>query len=163
MRNDGLIGARAMSVGAALAVLAALFVVPTAGSAIGRSGTTNQMPKVTVGIIAVDPSGQAMYAKARGMFAKHGLDVEVKKFADGTQVGQALGRGEIQFAGMPPPTLAQRKAVGLPIRAVAGGAIYRPGVPTTRVVASPRSTIRRARDLVGKQINVDFETSIAHI
>jgi NitT/TauT family transport system substrate-binding protein len=156
-------GSKAALVCGILGLLAALLLVPTAGSATRARSDAAQLPRVAVGIIPVDPAGQAMYAEARDLFRKHGLDVEVKTYLSGDQVRFALGRGEIQLAAMPPPTLAQAQTIGAPLRAIAGGAIYRPGVPTTMVVAAPGKAITRARDLVGKQVNVDFERSIAHL
>jgi NitT/TauT family transport system substrate-binding protein len=156
-------GSRAAIVCRVVGLLATLLLVPTAGSATAARTESAQLPKIAVGIIAVDPAGQAMYAKARGLFRKHDLDVTVRTYLDGNQVRNALARGEVQLAAMPPPTLAQAQTNGAPLRAIAGGAVYRPGVPTTMVVAAPRKAITRARDLIGKQVSIDFETSVAHL
>jgi NitT/TauT family transport system substrate-binding protein len=140
-------------------VLVGLVVTPTAGSTTGR---TEQLRKVTVAIIAVDPTAQVMYAKHRGIFRKHGIDAQIKIVAP-AQTGPALASGEAQFAAMPAGTLAQQKSRGAPIKAIAGGALYRPKTATTVLLAAPGSGIRTARDLVGKRVGLDSPFSIAHV
>ncbi len=49
-------------------VLVALLLVPTAGSAKRQQ----QLRKITIAMIAVDPTAQAMYAKHRAIFRKYG-------------------------------------------------------------------------------------------
>jgi NitT/TauT family transport system substrate-binding protein len=140
-------------------LLAALFVIPTAGSAIADT----QLDKVAIAVIAVDPAGQVMYAKDRGFFRKHGIDAEIKIVADGTQTVPALLSGQVQFTGVPSATLGILKTNNAPVKAVAAGALYRPHIPTTGVYVAPGERISRARGLIGKRVNVDFLNSIAHL
>jgi NitT/TauT family transport system substrate-binding protein len=142
-----------------VALLVALLVVPTAGSAT----TDAQLDEVAIAVIPVDPAAQVMYAKDRGFFRKHGIDAEIRIVADGTQTVPALLSGQVQFTGVPSPTLAILKTNNAPVKAVAAGAIYRPHVPTSGVYVTPRSRVSRARGLVGKRVNVDFLNSIAHL
>jgi NitT/TauT family transport system substrate-binding protein len=145
-----------------LCLLGALLVVSTAGSATANTRGA-QLDEVTIAIIAVDPAAQIMYAKDRGFFRKHGIDAEIKIVADGTQTVPALLSGQAQFTGVPTAALAQLKSNNAPVKLVAAGALYRPGLPTSGVFAAPGKRISRARDLVGKRVNVDFRNSIAHI
>ncbi|MGH3079310.1 MAG: ABC transporter substrate-binding protein [Gaiellaceae bacterium] len=145
-----------------LCLLGALLVVSTAGSATANTRGA-QLDKVTIAIIPVDPAAQIMYAKDRGFFRKHGIDAEIKIVADGTQTVPALLSGQAQFTGVPTGALAQLKSNNAPVRLVAAGALYRPRLPTSGVFVAPGKRITRARDLVGKRINVDFRNSIAHI
>jgi NitT/TauT family transport system substrate-binding protein len=144
---------------ALLGVLVGLAATPTAGSA---TGGTEQLRKVTVAIIVVDPTAQVLYAKHRGIFRKHGIDAQIKIVAP-AQAGPALASGEAQFGAMPAGTLAQQKSRGAPIKAIAGGALYRPTTATTVLLAAPGSGIRTARDLVGKRVGLDSPFSIAHV
>jgi NitT/TauT family transport system substrate-binding protein len=121
-----------------------------------------QLRKVTIAIIAIDPTAQVMYAKHRGMFRKQGIDAEIK-IVGPAQAGPALISGEAQFAAMPAATLAQQKSRGAPLKAVAGAALYRPKRATTVLVAAPGQRIRTARDLVGKRVGLDSPFSIAHV
>ena len=144
-------------------LLVGLLAVPMASSATSTAGDAQQLRKVRVAIIAVDATGQAMFAKHRGFFAKQGLDVELMVVADGTLSVPAVLSGEAQFAGVPVAALAQLRSRNAPVKAVAGGALYEPKIPTTVLMAAPGKRISRARDLVGKSIGVDFLNSIAHI
>ena len=142
-----------------LGVLVTLLLVPTAGSA---TRDKQQLRKITIAMIAVDPTAQAMYAKHRAIFRKYGIDAEIKIVAP-AQTGPALTSGDAQFGPIPVGTLAQVKSKGAPLKAVAGGALYRPSTATSIVVAAPGSGIRSARDLAGKRIAFDSPFSIAHV
>jgi NitT/TauT family transport system substrate-binding protein len=148
---------------ARMGLVAALLALVVGGSAAAAPEDGQQLRKVTVAIIALDATGQAFYAKHRGFFERQGLDVEIKIVADGTQTVPALLSGQAQFTAMPVPGLAALKSNGGPVRGVAGGAVYDPGTLTTVLVAAPGEQIRRARDLVGKRIAIDFRNSIAHV
>jgi NitT/TauT family transport system substrate-binding protein len=144
-------------------LLLALLAVPLARSATSEGRDGQQLRKVKVAIIAVDATAQVMYAKHRGFFAKQGIDAEITVVGDGTLTVAAVLAGEAQFAGIPIGGLAILKSRNAPVKAVAGGALYEPKVPTTVLVAAPGKRFSRARDLVGKRIGVDFLNSIAHI
>lgn len=140
-----------------------LLVLATCVSASAAPGDGEQLHKVKIAIIGVDATAQVMYAKHRGFFRRQGIDAEIIVVADGTLTVPAVLSGEAQFAGLPAAGLATLKSNNAPVRAVAGGALYRPKVPTTVLVAAPGARISRARDLRDKRIGVDFLNSIAHI
>jgi NitT/TauT family transport system substrate-binding protein len=143
-----------------LGTLAALVVATSASAAPASEG---QLTKVKIAIIAVDATGQVMYAKDRGFFRKQGIDAEILVVADGTQTVPAVLSGQAQFAGIPTPALAILKSNNAPVKAVAGGAVYEPGTTNTVLVAAPGKRITRARDLSGKRVGLDFLNSVAHI
>jgi NitT/TauT family transport system substrate-binding protein len=155
-------GMRRVLVGGVLGAFA-LLLVPAAGWSTHSGQNATRLTKVTVALIPVDPAAQPMYAKDRGFFKNHELDVTIAKFKTGDLVGAALASGQAQFSVTPVGLLAQRMAVGAPIRGVAAGSIYRPGSPTTLLVAAPGKRITRARDLVGKKVLIDFKGSPAHL
>lgn len=132
------------------------------GSAAAAPRDGEQLREITVAIIAVDGTAQAMYALDKGFFRKHGLDAEIMLVADGPAVQVAMASGKAQFAAVPAANLAKLKSLNVPYRAVAGGGLYEPGVPTVALVAAPGKRVRRARDLVGKRVIVDFPSSIGH-
>jgi NitT/TauT family transport system substrate-binding protein len=145
-----------------VAILGVLVGVTATGTAGSASGKTQQLRKITIAMIAVDATAQALYAKHRGIFRKHGIDAEIKLVAP-AQTGPAIASGEAQFGAMPAGTLAQVKSKGAPFKAIAGGALYRPNKATTVLLAAPGSAIRSARDLVGKRVGLDSPFSIAHV
>jgi NitT/TauT family transport system substrate-binding protein len=143
-----------------ICLLVTLLVVPLASSA---TADALELRKIKVAIIAVDATAQVMYAKHRGFFAKQGIDAELTVVGDGTLTVAAVLAGEAQFAGIPVAALGILKSRNAPVKAVAGGSVYEPKIPTTVLMAAPGKRISRARDLVGKRIGVDFLNSIAHI
>jgi len=147
---------------AVVAVLVTAGIVASAGISSSSAGQTRPLTKITIALIAADPTAQVMYAKHRGFFRKQGIDAELK-IVGPAQTGPALISGEAQFAPMPTGTLAQVKSKGAPFKAVAGGALYEPRHATSVLVAAPGQRITRARDLVGKRVGLDSPFSIAHV
>lgn len=122
-------------------VLAALLAVPAGSSAPSAARDGQQLRKVKIAIIAVDATAQVMYAKHRGFFAKQGIDAELTVVGDGTLTVAAVLAGEAQFAGIPVGGLAVLRSRNAPVKAVAGGSVYEPRVPTTVLVAAPGKRI----------------------
>ena len=120
-------------------LLGTLLAVPTATSATSAARHGQQLTKVKIAIIAVDATAQVMYAKHRGFFAKQGIDAEITVVGDGTLTVAAVLAGEAQFAGIPVGALAILKSRNAPVKAVAGGSVYEPKVPTTVLAAAPGS------------------------
>ena len=146
------------------AVTCAVVLLGSAGgSASASPGGDAQLRQIKIAIIGVDATGQVMYAKHRGFFRRQGIEAEIQVLADGTLTVPAVLSGQVQFAGIPTPGLATLRSNNAPVRAVAGGALYQPGIATTVLVAAPGKRFTRARDLRGKTIGVDFLNSIAHI
>ncbi len=141
----------------------ALLAVPLGSSATTETRNGLQLRKVEIAIIATDATAQVMYAKHRGFFQKQGIDAEITVVGDGTLTVAAVLAGEVQFAGIPVGALAILKSRNAPVKAVAGGSVYEPKVPTTVLAAAPGKRINRARDLVGKQIGLDSLNNISHI
>ena len=154
---------RALTRAAGLGVLVSLAVVTNAGAAPSSESQAPPLTKVKIAIIAVDATGQVMYARERGFFRKQGIDAEIVVVADGTLTVPAVLSGQAQFAAVPVPTVAILKSNKAPVKAVAAGAVYEPGTTTSVLVAAPGKRVTRARDLVGKRVGVDFLNSIAHI
>ena len=119
----------------------ALLAVPLASSATSETRDGLQLRKVKIAIIATDATAQVMYAKHRGFFAKQGIDAEITVVGDGTLTVAAVLAGEAQFAGIPVGALAILKSRNAPVKAVAGGSVYDPNVPTTVLAAAPGKRI----------------------
>ena len=105
-----------------------------------------------------------MYAKDRGFFRKQGLNVKIKVLTDPTQTAAAVLR-QCSVFGSQRRRPREHKVHDLPVRVVAGGALFDPGADTktSALVAMPAKKITSARDLVGKRIAIDQENTIAHI
>jgi NitT/TauT family transport system substrate-binding protein len=149
----------------AIQLLCALVValVPTGAAASSAAGGGVALTPVKIAVLPVEPTAQAAYAKARGLFAKQGIDAEIKVLADPTQIVAAVLSGDVQFSSLSIGGLAVLKSRGAPVKLVAAGALYRRAAPTSAVVAAPGKRITRARDLVGKRIAIDVKNTIGHI
>ncbi len=139
-----------------LVAVAAVVATPAAGRAV-------QLTPVKIAMLPVEPVGQSLYAKHRGMFRKQGVDAKLAILADPSQIVAALLSGEAQFMATHVGGAASLKSKGAPVRVVAAGATYNPKAPNSALVTARGKTITRARDLVGKTIAIDFPNTIAHL
>ncbi|AWK86561.1 ABC transporter substrate-binding protein [Azospirillum thermophilum] len=55
------------------------------------------LEKASVGVLALSSSGPIFIAKAKGYFAREGLDVELKMFTSAQQVPVAVASGDVDF------------------------------------------------------------------
>lgn len=108
-----LLGAGA-GVAGALAATACAPLAPAPPAAAPSSATIAQgaavgplpgieKPKITVGFIPITCSSPIVNAKALGIYAKHGLDVTLKKFSGWAEVWAAYATGEIDASHMLAP------------------------------------------------------------
>jgi NitT/TauT family transport system substrate-binding protein len=125
--------------------------------------TAGDLDHVTVAVIPVEPTAQAVYADARGFFRKQGIDAKIVALADPNAIAAAIASGDAQFAAFNIGGLALARSRGFPAKLVAAGAVYRPSVPTAVLVSAPGKRFARPRDLVGKRIGADQRNSIAQV
>ena len=144
-----------------LAVLAFLTVAGVA--ATPAAGRSFEVTPVKIAILALEPTAQAMYAKHRAMFRKQGIDARLTILSEPSQTVAALLSGDVQFASTHVGLVAALKSKGAPVKVVAAGATYDPKHPTSELVAARGKTFRSARDLVGKTIAIDGQSTIAHL
>jgi NitT/TauT family transport system substrate-binding protein len=147
-------------IGAVLVLAAAL---AAAAGVTTQRAESRPRATVVIGYLAVEPTMQAAYADARGFFARHGIDAELKPFTDPSLIPAAVLSGDVTFSAFNIGGLANLKASGAPVKLVASGALYRPNAPTTSLLVARGRTITRARQLVGKKIGIDVKTGIAAI
>ncbi|HTO60902.1 MAG TPA: ABC transporter substrate-binding protein [Bradyrhizobium sp.] len=135
-------------IGATLALLIALALVPGAASAdtlrIGKAGRTAfSFVPVEVGIAA-------------GIFKKHGLDLEVSSFGGDAKVQQAMAANSIDIGLGSGPGLAFI-AKGSPVKGVAGMA----GPPLLfALVVRNDGSVKSIDDLKGKKIGISTVGSV---
>lgn len=153
---------RAFVVATLMCVLAVL-AIPSSGTATARDGRGAPLTPVTVAVLPLEPAALAMYAKHRGYFVRQGIDARIRILLDPAQIVAAVLSGDAQFVGSTTGALAILRSRGAPVRLVAAGALYRPKVPTTALVAAPGRRIARAQDLVGRRIAIDAPNTLAHV
>ena len=147
-----------------LGLIAVLVLGVTGGGASAMSAQGGADPTiVNVAVLPIEPTAQAFYAKHRGFFLREGIDARITVLADPSQIAAAVLSGDAQFSSFSTGGLAILKSRGAPVRLVAAGAIYRPGVPTSALVAGPGKRITRPQDLVGKLVAIDAQNTLAHV
>lgn len=128
---------------------------PDSGTAGGDDGATSaELTTIDVGYIA-DFNGASLVAIAdeQGLFAEHGLEVELAEFTNGPLQVQALGTADLDFGYLGPG------AMWLPASGQAQVVAINATGNADRVLAHPDSGIASLEDLAGKKIAVAEGTS----
>jgi NitT/TauT family transport system substrate-binding protein len=128
---------------AAAALLAAMLAAAPA-SAAGK--------KLVLAIPGIPPIYSvtiAYVAEKQGFFKKHGADVEIKPFDNGTAAARAVVAGDIDMAWSPtPPVIVQVSNAGVPLVGVYG-------MPNPDWVLGSIDPGKTCKDLVGQDVGVD--------
>ncbi|MFZ1066855.1 MAG: ABC transporter substrate-binding protein, partial [Pseudolabrys sp.] len=107
---------RTMTLMAGGVLLAALLGVGVPAAAQGK--------KIVVAIPGIPPIYSvtiAFVAEKQGFFKKHGVDVEIRPFDNGTAAARAVVAGDIDMAWSPtPPVINQVSNADVPLAAVYG-------------------------------------------
>jgi len=126
------------------AVLAALLMAASPAAAQGK--------KIVLAIPGIPPIFSvtiAFVAEKQGFFKKHGADVEIRSFDNGTAAARAVVGGDIDLAWSPtPPVINQVSNADVPLVA-----LY--GMPNPDWVIGTTEDGKTCKDLVGQDIGVD--------
>src|SRR5690242_7277757 len=91
----------------------------------------------------------AYVAEAQGFFKKHGANVEIRPFDNGTAAARAVVAGDIDMAWSPtPPVINQVSNADVPLTAVYG-------MPNPDWVIGTTDEGKTCKDLVGQDVGVD--------
>src|SRR5215469_189712 len=111
-----------------------------------------QGKKIVVAIPGVPPIYSvtiAFVAEKQGFFKKHGVDVEIRPFDNGTAAARAVVAGDIDMAWSPtPPVINQVSNADVPLVAVYG-------MPNPDWVIGTTETGKTCKDIVGQDVGVD--------
>src|SRR6476469_9868357 len=131
-----------------LAASAALLAATLAGTAPAAA----QGKKIVVAIPGIPPIYSVMIAyvaEKQGFFKKHGVDVEIRPFDNGTAAARAVVAGDIDMAWSPKqPVINQVSNADVPLVAVYG-------MPNPDWVIGTTETGKKCEDLSGQDIGVD--------
>ena len=126
------------------AVLAALL--------IGAGPASAQAKKVVIATPGIPPIFSvmiALVAEKQGFFKKHGVDVEIRPFDNGTAAARAVVAGDIDLAWSPtPPVIVQISNADVPLVA-----LY--GMPNPDWVLGTTDAGKTCKDMVGQDVAVD--------
>ena len=108
--------------------------------------------KIVVAIPGIPPIYSvtiAFVAEKQGFFKKHGADVEIKPFDNGTAAARAVVAGDIDMAWSPtPPVIVQVSNADVPLVGVYG-------MPNPDWVLGSIEPNKTCKDLVGQDVGVD--------
>jgi NitT/TauT family transport system substrate-binding protein len=133
------------------------FTLVTGGALVaallmGAAPASAQNKKVTVAIPGIPPIFSVMIAyvaEKQGFFKKHGADVEIRPFDNGTAAARAVVAGDVDVAWSPtPPVINQVSNAGVPLVA-----IY--GMPNPDWVIGTTEQGKTCKDIVGQDVGVD--------
>ena len=120
--------------------------------ALAASPASAQGKKVVVAIPGIPPIYSvtiAYVAEKQGFFKKHGANVEIKPFDNGTAAARAVVAGDIDMAWSPtPPVINQVSNADVPLVAVYG-------MPNPDWVIGTTDAGKTCKDLVGQDVGVD--------
>jgi NitT/TauT family transport system substrate-binding protein len=124
-----------------------------AGFVVGALAPAVQaQTKITVGYGIASDFLAVLTARDEGIFAKHGLDVEMTAFTNGGLTPQALMSGAAQIAFNTGPVLVLAKDGGLDLVAFAGLSRIQKTNPHSALVTRAGFTVTKPTDLIGKRI-----------
>jgi NitT/TauT family transport system substrate-binding protein len=127
------------------------FAVAAVLPAFGHAAETT---KIVLGYGLTSDYLPAYIAKENGIFAKHGLDVDMKAVTSSSLAPPALVSNSLQISQATPPNLLLANDGGMDLVSVAGVARLTAAHPHTSLVTHPGFTITTAKDLIGKKIAV---------
>jgi NitT/TauT family transport system substrate-binding protein len=123
------------------------------------AGTAAAQTKVRLGYMPIAEETPKFVASERGIFKKHGLDVEMVRFESGPDMGTALLGGSIQIGMIGTPGLINAAIAGRPLVAIVDNGSNKMGADGfeyyTGLVVLEGSPIRNIGDLKGKKIAVN--------
>lgn len=140
---------------AAGAALSAVNVIPRRAAA--------QNSKLRVAGIPIDVGAGSYYALEQGLFAKHGLDVDVITLANGAVVAAAVAGGSLDIGDGNTVAIATAHERGIPFKLIAPSGAFDSKDPTDGIVVLQSSPYKTAKDLVGKIIAVNALRNIAEV
>ncbi|HEY1506981.1 MAG TPA: ABC transporter substrate-binding protein [Stellaceae bacterium] len=108
--------------------------------------------KITVGYGIASDFLAVLTARDEGIFAKHGLEVEMTAFTNGGLTPQALVSGAAQIAFNTGPVLVLSKDGGLDLVVFAGLSRIQKINPHSALVTRQGVTVTKPTDLIGKRI-----------
>ena len=114
-----------------------------------------------VGIIPIEPTCSAYYAKENGFYEKAGLDVEITAGASTPALAAAVVAGTYDIAYSTVSTLATAHARGIPFVIIAPAGVINGSKAIGGIVVAETSTIKTAKDFNGKTFGTSGLNTLA--
>lgn len=143
------------------AAIAAAGLVAVAVASCGGGGdeadSSGGVTTVKLGYVPYADDAPAFLAQEKGIFRKHGLNVEFVPAANPTAIVAAMLSGQQQFGFITDPVLINVNTKGTPLKCVAPVVGRQPSDPKrdgTTLIAAKDSGIKTVKDLAGKKVAV---------
>ncbi|KUL37205.1 ABC transporter substrate-binding protein [Streptomyces regalis] len=122
-------------------------------SASSGGGTT----QVKVGVIPIVDVTPLYLGQKKGFFTKHGIDLKMETAQGGAAIVPGVVSGQFQFGFSNVTSLMIAQTKGVPIKSVVNGVATngKVGADVTGVAVKKDSSIKSAKDLVGKNVAVN--------
>jgi NitT/TauT family transport system substrate-binding protein len=146
-----------------------MFMIGLATAAALGSGLAAAQARTPVtvqaGFIPVTDVAALYLGDEVGIFKKHGIDLKVNMGATGAALVPSVMSGEYQFAFSALVPLLQARDKGLPVRIIAAGSSSTgiKGSDVTMIHAGPKSGIKSAKDLEGKNVSVNARNGLLEL
>ncbi len=119
---------------------------------IGAGPASAQEKKISIATPGIPPIFSvtiAFLAEKQGFFKKHGADVVIRPFDNGTAAARAVVAGDVDMAWSPtPPVINQISNAGVPLVAVYG-------MPNPDWVIGTTEAGKTCKDIAGQEVGVD--------
>lgn len=144
----------------AAAVVAATTVAGCGGDSSGSGGGAGgggEVTNIKVGYVPYADDAPAFLAQEKGIFRKHGLNVEFVPAANPTAIVAAMLSGQQQFGFITDPVLINVNLKGTGLKCVAPVVGRQPADTKrdgTTLIAGKGSGIKGVKDLVGKKVGM---------
>ena len=153
-----------------IAIILILIAIAVAIACCGCITNTNQeeggsivATKIKIGVMPDEATLPYYVAAQEGIFANHGLDVEIIPFQSAMERDSALIAGEIDAAENDPVGVILMRNAGYDLKIVSLELQETPAKMRFAIIASPASNISSVADLEGKKIAISMNTIIEYI
>lgn len=133
-------------------------------AACAASGAAADGMKLHIACTATSDCASAMVAHDEGIFAKHGLDVDMTLIGINTNIPPAIVSNSIQIGGPTETVFLQAVDGGLDLVAIDGASVMDP-VANGAIAAVARNgvTIKEPKDYVGKKVGAPGVGAFLHV
>lgn len=131
-----------------------MLALSAAALAAPRPAVAQALETVHIAGVPEDSITPAVWAVQRGIFRKHGLDVQLEAQHSGAAVTAGVAGGSYQFGKSSMISMLVAFAHNAPVVIVAPGGLYEPSDANEAVIVRADSPIRTGADLNGKTVAV---------
>lgn len=134
------------------------------GSTSSEGSTGGELTKVVVGVLPIAPVASIQYGVDKGIFEKHGLDIEFQTASSGAAMLPAVSTNSINIGIGNPLAVYVAVDKGLDMKIVSGFSNSKAeGKDVTGVVVKKDSGINSWKDLEGKSVSVNAVNSMGDL